>query len=96
MLRRLVASGRRFIAVYPGGIPVSLPREIAASVESGRALLLSPAESGTGVNKQRAVWCNEYVIRRSATVWCGMIKPGGTLESILKGAREKIRKERAI
>jgi len=87
MLRRLIVSGRRFIAVYPGGIPVALPRKIAVSVESGRALLLSPVESGTGVNKQRAVWCNEYVIRRSAAVWCGMIKPGGTLESILKGVR---------
>jgi len=56
-------------------------------MEAGRALLLSPVDTGTGVNKQRAVWCNEYVIRRSSKIWCGFIKPGGTLESILKGAK---------
>lgn len=87
VLRRLLAKERRFIAVYPGGIPEVLPREIARSVEAGRALLLSPVESGTGVNKQRAVWCNEYVIRRASEVWCGTIKRGGTLESILKGEK---------
>ena len=86
VLRRLVAGGRRFIAVYPGGIPAELPREIAESVADGRALLLSPVESGTGVNKQRAVWCNEYVIMRAARVWCGHINQGGTLHSILKAA----------
>ena len=58
ILRRLVAGGRRFIAVYPGGIPAVLPGSIAESVAAGRALLISPVESGTGVNKQRAIWCN--------------------------------------
>ena len=58
----------------------------AESVADGRALLLSPVESGTGVNKQRAVWCNEYVIMRAARVWCGHINQGGTLHSILKAA----------
>lgn len=85
VLRRLMAQKRRFIAVYPGGLPAVLPREIAACVEAGRALLLSPVETGTGINKQRAIWCNEYVIRRAKEVWCGDLKPGGTLESILKG-----------
>jgi len=84
-LRRLLAKKRRIIAVYPGGIPAVLPPAIAESVDAGRMLLLSPVESGTGVNKQRAVWCNEYVIRRAKKVWCGTITPGGTLESILKG-----------
>lgn len=84
-LRRLLAKKRRIIAVYPGGIPAVLPPAIAESVDAGRMLLLSPVESGTGVNKQRAIWCNEYVIRRAKKVWCGAITPGGTLESILKG-----------
>ena len=84
-LRRLLAKKRRIIAVYPGGIPTVLPPAIAESVDAGRMLLLSPVESGTGVNKQRAIWCNEYVIRRATKVWCGTITPGGTLESILKG-----------
>lgn len=84
-LRRLLAKKRRIIAVYPGGIPAVLPPAIAESVDAGRMLLLSPVESGTGVNKQRAIWCNEYVIRRAKKVWCGTITPGGTLESILKG-----------
>ena len=83
-LRKLISQGRRFIAVYPGGIPKVLPDEIKNLVDSGNALLLSPVESGTGVNKQRAIWCNEYLIRRAQKVWCGYIKPGGTLESILK------------
>ena len=85
ILRKLTSLGRRFIAVYPGGIPKALPDEIKNLVDSGNALLLSPVESGTGVNKQRAIWCNEYLIRRAQKVWCGYIKPGGTLESILKG-----------
>ena len=86
ILRRLVAGGRRFIAVYPGGIPAVLPGSIAESVAAGRALLISPVESGTGVNKQRAIWCNEYVIKRAARVWCGQVSAGGTLHSILKAA----------
>ena len=86
ILRRLVAGGRRFIAVYPGGIPAVLPGNIAESVAAGRALLISPVESGTGVNKQRAIWCNEYVIKRAARVWCGQVSAGGTLHSILKAA----------
>lgn len=86
VLRRLVAEGRRFISVYPGGIPFQLPSGIADSVKKGRALLLSPVESGTGVNKQRAVWCNEYVIKRASRVWCGHVSSGGTLHSILRAA----------
>ena len=87
VLRRLIAQKRRFIAIYPGGIPETLPPQIAAAEKDGRALMLSPVPSGTGVNKQRAVWCNEYVIRRASRIWCGHITPGGTLHSILKALR---------
>lgn len=85
-LRRLLAKKRRVIVVYPGGIPEHPPYEIEESVEAGRALLLSPVESGTGVNKQRSIWCNDYIIRRASKIWCGAITPGGTLESVLKGS----------
>ena len=87
VLRRLIAQRRRFIAIYPGGIPETLPPQIATAVSGDRALLLSPVPSGTGVNKQRAVWCNEYAIRRASRVWCGHITPGGTLHAILQATR---------
>ena len=86
-LRRILAKGQRFIAIYPGGIPDVLPPQIATAVENGTALLLSPVPSGTGVNKQRAIWCNEYAIRHASRIWCGHITPGGTLQSILQGTR---------
>ena len=86
-LRRILAKGQRFIAIYPGGIPAVLPPQIATAVENDTALLLSPVPSGTGVNKQRAIWCNEYAIRHASRIWCGHITPGGTLQSILQGTR---------
>ena len=49
-LQRILANGQRFIAIYPGGIPAVLPPQIAAAVENGTALLLSPVPIGTGVN----------------------------------------------
>ncbi len=84
VLSRIIAAKRRFIAVYPGGLPSILPRAIAKAVDDGLALLLSPVDAGTGINKQRAIWCNEFVIRRATEVWCGYINPNGTLHSILK------------
>ena len=39
---------------------------------------------GTGVNKQRAIWCNRYVLDHAATIWHGHIRPGGTLEPLLR------------
>lgn len=84
VLSRIIAAKRRFIAVYPGGLPSILLRAIAKAVDDGLALLLSPVDAGTGINKQRAIWCNEFVIRRATEVWCGYINPNGTLHSILK------------
>ena len=42
---------------------------------------------GTGVNKQRAIWCNQYVLRTASEVWHGAIRPGGTLETLLAAIR---------
>ena len=88
VLARVLAKGRRFIAVYPGGIPDDLPPAISKALLAGRALLLSPVTSGTGINKQRAVWCNEFVLRQAAEIWHGAISPGGTLASLLMGLKE--------
>ncbi len=82
---KVLKSGRRFVRVCPGGIPPEgelLPAVVAACNE-GRGLLISPAPSGTGLNKQRAVWCNEYVLRNSVEVWAGNITPGHTLASLI-------------
>lgn len=86
VLRRLLAGGRRVIAVYPGGIPLEneLPRDLYAALIEGRALLISPAAPKTGLNKQRANWCNEYILRNAAEIWAGYIRPGGSLATMIE------------
>ena len=88
---KLVAAKRRFVRVYPGGIPPEgeLPGEIVAASKEGRALLLSPVESGTGINKQRAIWCNEYILKNADEVWAGDITPGHTLASLVAALAPK-------
>ena len=91
VLGKLLAKGRRFVRIYPGGIPPpdELEPMVAAACEAGNALLISPVATGTGINKQRAVWCNEYVLKNSAEVWAGAITPGHTLDSLVKALRPK-------
>ena len=86
---KALASGRRFVKVCPGGIPLESELEpaIAAACNEGRGLLISPAPSGTGINKQRAVWCNEYILKNAAEVWAGDITPGHTLASLIAALR---------
>jgi len=36
------------------------------------------------VNKQRSIWCNRYVLDHAATITHGRLRPGGTLETLLK------------
>ena len=86
VLGKLLAKGRRFVRIYPGGIPQAKDLEpmIAAACEAGNALLISPVPCGTGINKQRAVWCNEYVLKNAAEVLAGAITPGHTLDSLVK------------
>ncbi len=82
---KALASGRRFVKVCPGGIPPECELEpaVVAACNEGRGLLISPTPSGTGVNKQRAVWCNEYILKNAAEVWAGDITPGHTLASLV-------------
>ena len=61
----------------PGGIP--------SAVDENRCLLISPIGSEVRINKQRANVCNFYVFKNAEEIWIGHIRPGGSLESILKG-----------
>lgn len=80
---------RPFIWVCPGGIWEPLPPAIVQACEEGWGFVCSPVPSGTGVNKQRAIWCNQYVIKQAASVWVGSIRPGGSLETLLKAIKRK-------
>ncbi|MGI5868735.1 MAG: transposase [Kiritimatiellia bacterium] len=84
VLARCLAGRRAYVHVLPGGIPEPLPQAWAQACADGRVLLLSPSPSGTGVNKQRAVWCNRYVLDHASCIWHGHIRPGGSLETLLR------------
>ena len=84
MLARCLTVRRPFIHVMPGGIPERLPPAVARACAEGWALVLSPSAPGTGINKQRAIWCNRYVLDRAARITHGYIRPGGTLETLLR------------
>ena len=88
---KVLASGRRFVKVCPGGIPPESELEpaIISACNEGQGLLISPVPTGSGVNKQRSVWCNEYVLKNAAEVWAGEITPGHTLDSLVKALRPR-------
>lgn len=67
-----------------------VPPAVVRACDEGRALLLSPAETGTGVNKQRAVRCNRHVFDNAFRIVCGCIRPGGTLETLRQTRRPSI------
>ncbi len=86
---------RPFIWVSPGGIWSPLPPAIARACDEGWAFVCSPVPSGTGVNKKRSIWCNQYVVKQARSVWVGSIRKGGSLETILTAVRgAERRKER--
>ena len=86
-LRRVLSNGKRIIQVIPQGIPPEseLSPELAAACREGRALLLSPQQSGSRLNKKVATWCNEYVLRHADEIWVGDISPNGMLHAMIKG-----------
>ena len=92
VLRKLLAAKRSVIKVFPGGIPAEkeLPGDLKLALDEKRALLLSPVETGTGLNKQRANWCNEYVLRNATEVWAGPLRPGGSLEALTNALRPSL------
>ena len=83
---------RPFVWVCPGGIWEPLPPAIAQACEDGWGFVCSPVPTGTGVNKQRAIWCNQYVIKQAASVWVGSIRPGGSLDTLLNAIKGKERR----
>ena len=86
-LRRALSKGERIIQVIPQGIPPEgeLSPELVAACREGRALLLSPQQSGSRLNKKVATWCNEYVLQHSDEIWVGDISPNGMLHAMIKG-----------
>jgi hypothetical protein len=80
---------RPFVWVCPGGIWDPLPADIVRACEEGWAFVCSPVPSRTGVNKQRAIWCNQYVIKQAESVWVGSIRSGGSLETLLTAIKGK-------
>ena len=88
-LERRLEKRRPFVWVAPGGIREPLPSRVATACAEGWGLAISPVPSGTGVNKQRAIWCNRYVLRVAERIFVGTITPGGTLDSLLpQGVRK--------
>lgn len=90
VLAHCLAIRRPFVHVMPGGIPEPLSPAIARACAEGWAVVLSPVASSTGVNKQRAIWCNRYVLDHAERIACGHIRPGGTLETLLKNRHQPI------
>lgn len=86
VLGKLLMRGRRFVRIHPGGIPPQevLEPAVVRACELGSGLLISPVPSGTGLNKQRAMLCNEYVLKQASEVWAGSITPGGSIASLVK------------
>lgn len=88
---KVMMQGRRFVKIYPGGIPEepALDPAVVSACNEGRGLLIAPVPSGTGINKQRAVWCNEYILKNAVEVWAGEITPGHTLASLVTALQPK-------
>ena len=85
VFEKVMRDRRRFVRVYPGGLPAEgeIEPSVKAACDEGLGLLLSPVVSGSGLNKQRAVWSNEYILKNAAEVWAGAITPGHTLASLV-------------
>ena len=86
LARRLEAK-RPFVWVDPAGIKANLPARIKAACDEGWGLVISPVASGTGLNKQRAIWCNRWVLKVAGRIYVGTIKKGGTLDTLLSSYR---------
>jgi len=84
LARRLEAK-LPFVWVEPAGIKAALPQRVKAACEEGWGLVISPVATGTGLNKQRAIWCNRWALKVAERIYVGTIKRGGTLDTLLKG-----------
>ncbi len=82
LVRRLEAK-QPFVWVDPAGIKANLPAAVKAACDEGWGLVISPVASGTGLNKQRAIWCNRWVLKVAERIFVGTITKGGTLDTLL-------------
>ena len=82
LAQRLEAK-RPFVWVDPAGVRANLPASVKAACDEGWGLVISPVASGTGLNKQRAIWCNRWVLKVAERIYVGTIKKGGTLDTLL-------------
>ena len=92
MLQRALSKKQSIIHVCPQGIPQEpeLTAEQLQAVAERRILFISPQPSGSRLNKQVAIWCNEYVLRHASEIWVGDITPNGMLDTMLTSLlREK-------
>lgn len=86
-LARRLEARRPFVWVDPSGIKANLPAPVKAACDEGWGLVISPVASGTGLNKQRAIWCNRWVLKVAERIYVGTIKKGGTLDTLLSSCR---------
>lgn len=86
LTRRLEAK-RPFVWVDPAGIKANLPAPVKMACDEGWGLVISPVATGTGLNKQRAIWCNRWVLKVAERIYVGTIKKGGTLDTLLSSYR---------
>ena len=82
-----LAAKRPFVWVDPAGIKANLPVSVKTACAEGWGLVISPVASGTGLNKQRAIWCNRWVLKVAERIYVGTIKKGGTLDTLLGAYR---------
>ena len=73
--------------VDPSGIKANLPLLVKTACDDGWGLVISPVAIGTGLNKQRAIWCNRRVLKVAERIYVGTIKKGGTLDTLLSSYR---------
>ena len=86
-LSRRLEAKRPFVWVDPSGIKANLPPLVKTACDDGWGLVISPVASGTGLNKQRAIWCNRWVLKVAERIYVGTIKKGGTLDTLLSSYR---------
>ena len=86
-LRRALAKKRPLIAVFPAGIPGAgeLDPSLAAAIQEGWALAVSPQAPGSRLNKKIATWCNEFLLKNADEIWVGDLSPNGMLTQMLAG-----------
>ncbi|MGN0856849.1 MAG: hypothetical protein ACI4QJ_05565 [Candidatus Spyradenecus sp.] len=64
---------------------------LAAAIDAGEALAISPQPPGSRLNKKVATWCNECVLKNADEIWAGDLAPNGMLAQMLAGLYRSVR-----